>query len=703
MAPDMSPTDRTDRAVLGGHDRLARFAELLALTGLTVALPILDSFSGAPETFVYRRASTFDVLAFALVFTLVLPSLLWAVEQLVGLAWLPLRRGVHLGFVVALFGLAGWQVVERHTDAGVALHIAGVVVLAAAGGAAVFWLGPARTVLRLLALSPLLVATLWVGAGPIHDVAFASGPGTTNGAPVDNPVPIVMVVLDELPTASLLDDEGRVDETLFPGFARLAGDATWYRNTSAVSPTTPEAVPAILTGQYPTDLDKPPVASTHPDNLFSALEGTYDLNVWELVTQLCPPDQCPAEGGAVDQGLPALMADAAQLWTDYVDTPPATEDEAFAIRQSDPEAPAKYERFISSLEDVDGPRLDFVHLALPHQPWRHLPSGARTDAPFLAEGLGAPNYSWQTPFMAEAGRQRHLLQLQRADVLLGQMLQRLDDLDRYDESLVIVTADHGVAFDAGEPIRGLSDGNAEQVMWVPLFVKEPGQASGSVDDRPVETVDVFPTIADVLDMEVSWPVDGTSVAEERTAADEIRRFYPWKLNEVESEDGLPYAEIDGRDGFAQLFEVETAGGAPRDDLQVHRFGRWGSLVGQETATFEVGEPSILEAEVQDKDGDAVDPSHFLVDLGQAVLPVYVRGEITEPGAPGAITSADIVVSVNGFVGGWGETFRKKGTTQFFSLVPQQLFADGDNTVELYEVTGEPGSPVLRPLPINWAG
>src|SRR5690606_38730393 len=393
---------------------------------------------------------------FAALVTLAPPALVWVVEELVGLASRTARTVVHGAALAAGFGLLGWQAVERHTDWLLLSHVIGAALAAVAGtGLVLLYAGP-RTVLRLAAVGPAAVAVLWLGTGPVHEVAFAEGPGTAQGAPVARPAPIVMVVLDELPMASLLDEDGRVDETLFPGFARLAADSTWYRNTTSVSPTTPEAVPALLTGRYPGALDVPPTDASHPDNLFRAVEGTYDLNVWELVAQLCPPARCPAQGGASQQGLGALLRDAADVWGDYMDEPPPSEEEAFRIRQSDPEAPKKFEEFIASLEATDDPRLDFIHLALPHQPWRHLPSGARHDGPFLAEGLVAPNYSWDTPELAEAARQRHLLQLQRADGLLARMLQRLEDLDRYDESLIVVVADHGVAFDAGEPIRGLS-------------------------------------------------------------------------------------------------------------------------------------------------------------------------------------------------------------------------------------------------------
>jgi hypothetical protein len=69
--------------------------------------------------------------------------------------------------------------------------------------------------------------------------------------PADARAPVVMVFFDEFPMMSLLDSRGRIDRRLYPHFASFAQDATWYRNATGVSPFTPYAVPAMLTGRYP--------------------------------------------------------------------------------------------------------------------------------------------------------------------------------------------------------------------------------------------------------------------------------------------------------------------------------------------------------------------------------------------------------------------------------------------------------------------
>ena len=46
---------------------------------------------------------------------------------------------------------------------------------------------------------------------------------------------------------------------------------------------------------------------------------------------------------------------------------------------------------------------------------------------------------------------------------------------------------------------------------VPLFIKAPGQRQGrTVADAHLQTIDILPTIADLLGVEIPWRVDGHS-------------------------------------------------------------------------------------------------------------------------------------------------------------------------------------------------
>ena len=96
------------------------------------------------------------------------------------------------------------------------------------------------------------------------------------------------------------------------------------------------------------------------------------------------------------------------------------------------------------------------------------------------------------------GLQRELLQLQYTDRVLGAIVQRLRNYGIYQKAMVAVVADHGAAFIPGQSRRLLSRGNAGWILRVPLFVKLPDQRHGRIISHPVRTIDLLPTIADVL-------------------------------------------------------------------------------------------------------------------------------------------------------------------------------------------------------------
>ena len=62
---------------------------------------------------------------------------------------------------------------------------------------------------------------------------------------------MVVILFDEFAGFALNGPDGRIDAARYPNFARLATDATWYRNATTVADYTERAVPALLTGDRP--------------------------------------------------------------------------------------------------------------------------------------------------------------------------------------------------------------------------------------------------------------------------------------------------------------------------------------------------------------------------------------------------------------------------------------------------------------------
>jgi len=699
--PDTSPQPASASGAAGSlrqwsgwrYEGLAAL-ELTALVALAVSRPVLDSFGRSPETFVARGADTATIVWFGLAVALV-PAL---AVSLVGLASRALggtvRGWAHLGLVAVAGGVAVWRLGRDVTG-----RPGGALLLVAAGAvggvvlAAVRWRLPSSsTFLRFAGLASVVflvqfllmspTATLVTGDGPQLDAEVAAG---VSASLSDDPPDVVVVVFDALPTESLLDGTGQIDAELYPRFAELAEMSTWYRNDTAVAPYTTEALPAVLTGRYPNP-DYNAYPPPDPENLFTLLGGTYDLHVREQVTRLCPTDLCRVRPTG---GLRRLLGDAADLWGKG-----ATDDESDAGGSSLP-AVMGSNRYEDATTWIDQqrfgtggrPDLYFYHSVLPHDVWQFLGDGTRYQAdehPTGFFGLG-----W-TRAGATVGRQRHQLQLQTADRLLGRLLDRLRAADSLDDTLLVVTADHGQAFVPGEPWRTLSAGNAHQIMWTPLLVKEPGQASGRVSDDDVRAIDVVPTIADLLGVEIPWRVDGVPAA---TAGDAEGRGGPTKLfddsegNTLRAEEGEPRVEVPAREPFELVLGTDPVEGEGPDGIWKRT--EHGELFGRSVERLDVGTPDAETITVPDL--GAVDD----VDLDDP-LPLEVVGHTDLP--EGTV----VAYALNGVVG--AVTAVEPGVVPDRQLahgfLPPDLFVAGANELTAYVVDGPPGGETLRPAELR---
>ena len=368
---------------------------------------------------------------------------------------------------------------------------------------------------------------------------------------VKNPVPIVLIIFDELSGNTLVNEQLEIDSQRFPQFARLASISTWYRNATTVSPRTEFAVPAILSGRFPAH-ESPALAADYPGNLFQVIEATksFEMVVFEPVTRLCSlsvkhtptPEhshktKCWKLFAALVTVYPRLIFSSdTPVWfpemprqwfgipTEEVLLASVDESKTGLIRYpGTEERDHQQKHFLNFLCPSETPRFCFFHTVLPHYPWTFLASGeqyqselAISHTPAGARGELGENWDNDPPTVIR-NELRYRQQVGYVDRFIGKVLDRLKETDLLDRCLLIVTADHGVSFHPGHSRRLPDAVNLSDIMNVPLFVKLPGQLSGTTDDRNIESVDLLPTIAEVIGAPLPEPIDGTSVS------DEVRR------------------------------------------------------------------------------------------------------------------------------------------------------------------------------------
>jgi hypothetical protein len=692
---------------------LAAFLDLFALSGIAIAQPVLDVTGRSPDFFLFNGAGRGVVLLLAVAVTF-LPALgLWAGGAVVRLLHAGAGRAVHVATVAGLLAVIAVEVGKKTTPLRGKALLAVAALAALAVTAGYLRLRPVKVWLRYLSPAPLVFLLVFLLVSPTSALVLPGRDSSAgSGTAVRRPVPVVLISFDEFPLASLLDRQGRVDARLYPNFAKLAGASTWYRNATGVSGWTPWAMPAMLTGRWPAKV-RAPIWTQYPDNLFTMLGDTYEVRAQETISLLCPPKECrgaaTTAAGKPRNPLRAVLTDSARVLRGIASPHDDTRDPTAAFRdqtvseqggagaasndaklpatfrfgQLGLNQPARFQAFIDSLEASDRPTLHFLHLLMPHAPWRYLPSGAQYRYPGGNFGINGGPWS-REPWPSTLAHQRHLLQLAYTDRLVGGVIEKMKAQGLWDKALFVVTADHGISYMPGQRPRKFDGPNAAELLWVPLFVKLPGQQQGRVDDRNWQHVDLLPTIADVLGVKVPWRVDGVSGLGRDLRTQTQKRFYDVP--------GRPIG-VDGPPQFSRVVHggIGVLGRPEHGAAGLFELGPVADLVSKPVAGLQRAPAGGLHAQV-----DGLDLFGH-VDRQHGKVPALVWGQLA-----GASGNPVVAVAVNGMIGGGGPTFVDRSTPDRFAvLVPDRLFRQGQNRVELFTVDGH--GPTARLHPVSLTG
>lgn len=670
-----------------------RLLELLALTAFALAQPVLDVTGRSPEFFVYRQPTIAQMLMLVSLVVLGPPLAMWLVELRLGMINQRAARAAHLTFVAVLLGILAVQVGKQlGLLSGAPL---GLVAAVTGTGLAVLLtrVRGLRSVVAYAAPAPLVFALVFGLTSASGALVRPHGWSRTAAAVQASQPPIVFLFLDEFPLRALLDAEGDIDARLFPNFARLAAASSWYPDTTGVTGYTPFAAPAMLSGRWPRDMSAPSYLQ-HPQNLFTLLGDNYDVRAFETVAQLCPPTLCSDVAPGRPTGLAPLLKDTLGVVRQIVSTTPSTTDETeqfveaaegdgehsasslsttYRFAEAAKNQPDRFTEFLVGLEPRPRPTLHFLHLLLPHSPWRYLPSGnTYVPAPvkYVRPDEGEDRAGWtsEVDALSVIAKQRLLLQAVYTDGLIGNLLDRLTTSGLIDDALLVVTADHGTGIAPMTRIRKLHPDNPPDLAWVPLFIKSPGQVAGVVDERNVMQVDLLPSIADVLDVEVPWKVDGVSVfAQPRPGGEKEWSDYP-----------PARLSFNGDDWTASLhrgFAPEIAPDAS-DPSGLFAVGPYADLVGQQLSSLPVGDDAPGRAHLHKRLELDVDPASGLV-------PAMLFGQIRPPLEPGMTW---LVASVNGVVAGAvAAVSREDEPTLFLGLLDDRRFVAGPTDLRLFRV------------------
>ncbi|MBK8293988.1 MAG: sulfatase-like hydrolase/transferase [Solirubrobacterales bacterium] len=660
------------RRFLSSRESLRVWLELAGCWSLAVAWPIFQRLDAGPEILTVNEVRGLDLLLFTVLVTFVAPTVIFGIETLVSRIFSShFARVIHAGVLGVLLGLVFWQVIQAHPT----LAVLALIAVAVGFAALYLKLEFMRSFALLLGIATPVVLALFLTSYPIRAEVL---PGKKALAPqsTESKTPVVMIVLDELPLPLLLDRDGNLDEKLIPELKPLKRETTWYPDMLTVGDQTLTALPVIMTGEDPTsgETRPPPGLSGYPDNLCSiTAKAGYRVRAQEELTDLCPrisgrldrlsallrmgtvatrkngssnPDRI-TPGGKVESTI--------KKFTDRHPAPPSV----FGFYR------ANYARNFAASLDTSKRSFDFLHIVLPHAPFQYTETGQ--GYPSLVFGDTGTQKALEDPESeAESDKhmQQNISQTAFALRLVGEVIKRMKALGTWDESLFVVTADHGASFKVGSSRRTIREPNSGWLLPVPLFIKYPGQSHGKVDRRPVSSRDIAPTVLDTLGLKPSPRATGQSLLGDPADKKALEMLDVTSTDEVDLD--LDVKRVEARKQAAVAMKARAFGSGT-----LYAPGGRADLLGKSVKGKGRWEPLDVDF--------LTDGPQLEVDPDGPFIPIY-----TQVNLPGVKSNpGTIAIAVNGKVAGTTRAWERDGVWMTGMNLPIGAFRKGENTIGYY--------------------
>lgn len=390
-----------------------------------------------------------------------------------------------------------------------------------------------KTTRRLvLGMTAGTLATTAIGAPPLayrpsRLRVRASGPN------------VLLVTFDAL-TAEHMSLYGHARQTT-PHIDALARGGTKFTNFYSTSTYTTPSIASIVTGRYP--------SSTHIIHLKDQFRG--DTAAKTLVRTLRDHGYTTAASFNNPWAHPGRMGLGAEF--DELPPPPGLSaylpefatrqsfmdvllyeatDAAFLPERLEMFAPALFQNIHETfgpeanfrqaeevLRRLDGPYFLWAHVLAPHFPYQPSPPylhrylkddrmRSNFDYWAIAETSGGGPYLPQRQPLVDLASMRYDEWVAQTDGVFGAFLERV--ADKLNDTIIIVSSDHGESFDGGFWSHG-GDRQLRSIVHVPLVIRRPGQKASLRVDTAADHTALAPTILDLAGLQIPSWMEGRSL------------------------------------------------------------------------------------------------------------------------------------------------------------------------------------------------
>ncbi|MDJ0850274.1 MAG: sulfatase [Myxococcota bacterium] len=358
----------------------------------------------------------------------------------------------------------------------------------------------ASTLGSLLALAGVVALGCEVRPGSQPSAQERPGTGSPN---------VLIVVIDSL-RRDRLGVYGH-DRPTSPRIDALARSGVLYTAAVSTAPWTTPSVASLLTSRLPSSLGiRAKMALQESAELLPEILGRHGYATAAVISH----SYIDAKRN-FDQGFEVF--DEANVKTPFSATSPGVTDHAVAL-----------------LRRSRRPFFLFVHYFDPHFPYLEHPGFTMPadDALPAYRGPVSPGLPWRSlRGLAKAGTltTRDAAELLRiydsevafTDAQVGRLLDALEEEGIVEDTLVVLTSDHGEEFLDHDGV-GHTFTLYDELISIPLIVRypsatRPGLSQPRVDSEPSSLLDVLPTVLDVVGIAPEGPSAGTSLLQRRPA------------------------------------------------------------------------------------------------------------------------------------------------------------------------------------------
>lgn len=358
---------------------------------------------------------------------------------------------------------------------------------------------------------------------------------------------VLLITVDALRADSVSWAGSDFDTT--PNLAALAADSVVFDQAITSFPGTTASMPSLMTGLFPNfeGIEEWNKFTYHGFNEFETPEESEQPAISDNLQMLAETLQSHGFRTFGFNTNPNLTQYRKfnQGFTDYDDfgayMKSARENRQHPLEGAYPPVDVVMAKVLPAIRALQAePAFMWVHLMeshspyLPPEPYSRVSSRTFTSLSdldingalyhFLHRQWGAKPDQISHPSLEELGISKEELidhlwglyegEIRFCDAELGGMIAAMDELGMLDNTLIIITADHGEEFfDHGFVTHHFESALAEELIRIPLLIRPPGGVEGGIRvGQVVRMVDLAPTILDYVGFpEATATMDGVSL------------------------------------------------------------------------------------------------------------------------------------------------------------------------------------------------